>query len=375
MNYIRNNIETRIIGIQDAPFKDNKSAFMNQLSSSTRTVLVLAAFVIVIAGMRAAESIMVTFLLSGFFAIICAPPFLLMQKRGLPAWLSLIVVVIFISLFQLLLITIIGSSAKSFSSDLPMYQEKLQGITSQGVNVLAGWGIEIPRQRLMETFDPSSIFQTAMGALGSLGSVLSNSFLIILTVIFMLFESMSMPRKLQKAFGENSAQMAHIERFMETVKTYMTIKALVSLATGFMIYIGLLIIGVDYPLLWAMLAFFLNFVPNIGSIIAAVPTVLLAMIQLGPWSALFTGLLYLAANMIMGNIIEPRFLGKGLGLSTLIVFMSLVFWGWVFGPVGMFLSVPLTMLLKIAFESDDDTKWLAIMMGGDPGEEKNSSTE
>lgn len=343
---------------------------MSTFSSSTRALFVIAAFVIVVAGMRAAESIMVTFLLSGFFAIICAPPFLYLQKKGVPAWLSLIFVVVFISLIQLVLISIVGSSAKSFSQDLPLYQEKLQGITSYGINLLASWGVEIPRDRLMSTFDPSSIFQTAIGALGSLGSVLSNSFLIILTVIFMLFESLSLPHKLHRAFGENSAQMAHIERFLKTVKTYMTIKAAVSLATGAMIYAGLLIIGVDYPLLWAVLAFFLNFVPNIGSIIAAVPTVLLALIQLGPLSALATAGLYLAANMIMGNIVEPRFLGKGLGLSTLIVFLSLVFWGWVFGPVGMFLSVPLTMLLKIAFESSEETEWLAIMMGPDPGEEK-----
>ncbi|KZY91759.1 hypothetical protein A3744_20110 [Oleiphilus sp. HI0073] len=236
------------------------------------------------------------------------------------------------------------------------------------ITTLGSWGVEIPQQRLMDTFDPSSIFKTAMSALGSLGGVLSNSFLIILTVIFMLFESLSLPNKLHKAFGEESAQMRHIQRFLDTVKTYMTIKAVISLATGTMIYLGLLIIGVDYPLLWAVLAFFLNFVPNIGSIIAAVPTVLLAIIQLGPLSALFTALLYVAANMVMGNMVEPRFLGKGLGLSTLVVFLSLVFWGWVFGPVGMFLSVPLTMLLKIAFESTEETQWIAIMMGEDPVE-------
>lgn len=339
---------------------------MTGFSSSSRVLFVLAAFTIVVAGMRSAESIMVTFLLSGFFAIVCAPPFLIMQRKGLPAWLSLIFVVVFISLIQLVLLSIVTSSAKAFSNDLPMYQERIQAITSQGINLLASWGVDIPKQKLLETFDPSSIFKTAMSALGSLGTVLSNSFLIILTVIFMLFESISLPAKLHKAFGANSSQMRHIERFIDTVKKYMTIKALVSLATGALIYFGLLIIGVDYPLLWAVLAFFLNFVPNIGSIIAAVPTVLLALVQLGPLEALFTTALYVFANMVIGNVVEPRFMGKGLGLSTLVVFLSLVFWGWVFGPVGMFLSVPLTMLLKIAFESNDDTTWIAVLMGPEP---------
>ncbi|TNC80948.1 MAG: hypothetical protein C9356_11400 [Oleiphilus sp.] len=338
------------------------------ISGASRVLFVLAAFTIVVAGMRAAESLMVTFLLSGFFAIICAPPFMFMQRRGLPAWASLILVVIFICLIQLLLLTIVTTSLSDFSNDLPNYQKRLNALTGDTFNLLASWGFDIPREQLKSNFDPSAIFKLAVNALGNLGTVLSNSFLIILTVIFMLFEGASLPAKLQHAFGEDSRHMEHIERFLETVKQYMTIKTIISLATGLMIYIWLLILGVDYPLLWALLAFLFNFVPNIGSIIAAVPTVLLALIQLGPLSALLTASGYVAANMIMGNVVEPRFLGKGLGLSTLIVFLSLVFWGWVFGPVGMLLSVPLTMLLKIAFESSSDTQWLAILMGPDQPE-------
>jgi predicted PurR-regulated permease PerM len=156
---------------------------------------------------------------------------------------------------------------------------------------------------------------------------------------------------------------------MGTVKRYMSIKAMVSLITGVIVYVALKIIGVDYPLLWSLLAFLLNFVPNIGSIIAAVPPVILALVQLGSLSALMVALVYVAINMIVGNWIEPRYMGKGLGLSTLIVFMSLVFWGWILGPVGMFLSVPLTMLLKIAFETSEDTLWISILMGSDADEE------
>lgn len=340
------------------------------LSGATRVLFVLAAFIIVVAGMRAAESLMVTFLLSAFFAIICAPPFMLMQQKGLPAWASLIFVVIFICLIQLLLLTIITTSATEFSRDLPIYQERINALTGDAFNLLASWGVDIPKDKLKTYFDPSAIFTLAVSALGNLGSVLSNSFLIILTVIFMLFEGASLPAKLHRAFGENSRHMEHIERFLETVKQYMSIKTAISLATGAMIYVWLLVLGIDYPLLWALLAFLFNFVPNIGSIIAAVPTVLLALIQLGPLSALLTALGYVFANMVMGNMVEPRFMGKGLGLSTLVVFLSLVFWGWVFGPVGMLLSVPLTMLLKIAFESSEETQWLAILMGPDIDETK-----
>ena len=231
-------------------------------SSASRVLFVLAAFIIVVAGMRAAESLMVTFLLSGFFAIICTPPFIFMQRKGVPAWLSLIFVVIAVCLLQLLLMTIVTTSVSDFSNDLPGYQERINALTDSTFALLASWGLEIPQDTLKANFDPSAIFKLAVSALGNLGAVLSNSFLIILTVIFMLFEGTSLPAKLHRAFGEDSRHMEHIERFLNTVKQYMTIKALISLATGLMIYLWLLILGVDYPLLWALLAFLFNFVPK-----------------------------------------------------------------------------------------------------------------
>jgi len=318
---------------------------------------------VVVAGLRSAESLMVTFLLSGFFAIICAPPFLYMSNKGLPHWLSLILVVIFICLIQIVFISIITTSLNNFSQDLPIYQERLRAQTGELFTLLGAWGIDIPKEKLLQHFDPSTVFNMAVKTLGNLGGVLSNSFLIILTVIFMLFEGVSLPAKLHLAFGESSAHMNHIQRFLDNVKQYMTIKVMISLATGGVIYIWLRILGVEYPMLWSLIAFLFNFVPNIGSIIAAVPTTLLALIQLGPFYALLTALGYVVTNMVMGSVIEPRYMGRELGLSTLVVFLSLVFWGWVLGPVGMLLSVPLTMLLKIAFESSQETQWLAILMG------------
>jgi predicted PurR-regulated permease PerM len=125
----------------------------------------------------------------------------------------------------------------------------------------------------------------------------------------------------------------------------------------------LLILNIDYALLWGLLAFLLNFIPNIGSIIAAIPAILLSLIQFGPGIAIITSVGYLVINFVFGNVLEPRMMGKGLGLSTLIVFLSLIFWGWILGPVGMLLSVPLTMVVKIALDSSDDTRWIATLLG------------
>lgn len=160
-------------------------------------------------------------------------------------------------------------------------------------------------------------------------------------------------------------RLKQIDRFLQSVNQYMVIKTLVSLATGIIVGVGLTIIGVDYAMLWAVIAFLFNYIPNIGSIIAAIPAVLLAFIQLGPAAAGGTALLYVGANMVMGNMIEPKFMGRGLGLSTLVVFLSLIFWGWLLGSVGMLLSVPLTMVVKIALESSKSGNWLAILLSDD----------
>jgi predicted PurR-regulated permease PerM len=124
-------------------------------------------------------------------------------------------------------------------------------------------------------------------------------------------------------------------------------------------------LGVDYPVLWGVIAFMLNFVPNIGSVIAAIPAVLMALIQFGYVSAGWVALVYVVVNGVYGNLVEPKLMGRSLGLSTLVVFLSLVFWGWLLGPVGMFLSVPLTMTMKIAFEASDESRWLAVLLGSE----------
>jgi len=154
-----------------------------------------------------------------------------------------------------------------------------------------------------------------------------------------------------------------VEVFVDKLRHYMSIKTLISLFTGAFIGLSLWLIGVDYPILWAVLAFMLNFVPNIGSIIAAVPAVLLTIVQLGVPSALLVAAVYTAVNIIIGSFVEPKFMGKGLGLSTLVVFVSLVFWGWVLGPVGMLLSVPLTITVKLALDINPETRWLGHLLG------------
>jgi predicted PurR-regulated permease PerM len=323
-----------------------------------------AAFVIVVAGMQAASTLLVPFLLAAFIAIICLPALNWLTARRVPAGGAVLLIALAIMLAGLLVGAFVGTSIADFSHNLPLYQQRLKAISGDTLQWLSGIGITVSSQALMGALDPSAAMGMAGKLLSGLGNALTNTFLIMLTVIFMLIEATALPHKWAR-MAHDAPSMQGGERFVSSVSAYFSIKSWISLATGLFIAGWLAVIGVDYPLLWGLIAFLFNFVPNIGSIIAAVPAILLALVQLGGSEALLAGLGYLIANVVMGNVVEPRFMGRGVGLSTLVVFLSLVFWGWVLGPVGMLLSVPLTMIVKLGLESRPDTQWLALLLGPD----------
>jgi len=326
-------------------------------------LLIMAAFVVVVAGMRAAESILVPFLLSAFIAIISSPPLFWLKQKGVPAGIAMLLVISGIMGTGLAFVILLGSSLSDFSNNLPFYQSRLQEEEKMILTWLESTGIEISEQALLKYFNPGKAIQLFGNMLSGLGGVLTNSFMILLTVIFILFEASSFPSKLQAMTNNPNTSFASFDKFFNDVKHYMAIKTSVSLLTGIAIAIWLALLGVDYPLLWGFLAFLFNYIPAIGSIIAAVPAVLMSFVQLGINSSFLVALGYFVLNVVIGNIIEPRLMGHRLGLSTLIVFLSLLFWGWVLGPVGMLLSIPLTMMLKIALEGNEDTRSIAIFLG------------
>ena len=332
-------------------------------SKAAHFLIVAACFVVVVAGMRAASSILVPFLLAVFVAIICAPPLFWLQRKGVPNSLAVLSILVGIVAIGLLMAAFIGSSVNDFSEALPVYEKRLIEMRGAFTSWLDSLGLEIPSQVLTEYFDPGKAMKMAASTLAGLSGLLTNVFMILLTVIFILLEASGIPQKLRTAAGDSEESMGQFRSVTESVNRYLALKTVFSLATGFAIAIWLAILGVDFALLWGLVAFLLNYVPNIGSIIAAIPAILLALIQLGVVPALLTCLGFVVVNVVFGSILEPKFMGRGLGLSTLVVFLSLVFWGWILGPVGMVLSVPLTMIVKIAMESNEDTRWIAVMLG------------
>jgi AI-2 transport protein TqsA len=328
-------------------------------------ILILASFIIVVAGMRAASSILVPFFLAVFIAVICAPPLFWLQRKGVPKLLALALILVAILVVGLLFGALIGPSLNDFLISLPDYQEQLSTHIATLISWLREKGVNIPAEEVPRTLNPGWVMILAGGIFAALSSVLTHGFLILLTVVFILLEAADLPKKLRVVLKNPERSLSTIEKFSQNAKRYLVIKTLISATVGLVIWLWLLILGVDYPVLWGTLSFLLNFVPNIGAILAGLPVVLLALVQLGVGSALLTVLGFVVVHIVVGNIIEPKLTGKGLSLSTLVVFLSLVFWGWVLGPIGMILSVPMTSLVAIALESDGETRGLAFMLGSD----------
>jgi len=324
-----------------------------------------AALVIVIAGIQLARPLVVPLLISAFIAVICTPALQWLQRKGLPGWLAILIVFLAVSVVVLVVAAIMTGSIASFISNSDKYYEGIKNEKEKLISWLETLGVSVP-EKISEVFDPKVLVRFTTSVMLSLTNAFSNAFLVLLTVLFILVEAAGFPRKLMALSRGNSSLLDQATKIREAIAHYISLKTAVSLLTGVLAGILVSVLGIDFPLLWAMLAFFFNYIPNIGSILAAVPAVILALVQYGLSSALTAAAGYAAINIVIGNVVEPRVMGKGLGLSTLVVFISLVFWGWLLGPVGMLLSVPLTMIVKIVMESFEETRWLSVLLGSNP---------
>ena len=379
------------------------------LSGPSRFLITAAAFVIVVAGMRAAVEIIIPFLLAVFLAIICTPALFWLKNRGISTAFAIIIVSLVIITAGLMVGTILTTSIADFTNDLPQYTNQLNNrirdmevkwnqwleekrekfhrddtdsvnitppsvpsIEAPATNSIISENTENSQQTppaqekqplsLSQLLDAQAGIKLMRDLLAQLGNILTKGFLVYLTTIFILLEASILPGKIKAAMKNNVDTFDNLSGIANDVKRYLAMKTAISLVTGVLVMVWLTILGVKYPIVWGLIAFLLNFVPSIGSIIAAIPACILAFLQLGTGTAALAALGYLVVNIVLGNLIEPRLMGQRLGLSTLVVFLSLVFWGWVLGPIGMLLSVPLTMTVKIVLQSHPDTSKLAILL-------------
>ncbi|XKE46474.1 AI-2E family transporter [Halomonas organivorans] len=336
-----------------------------QSSIPLNLTLALAALVVIVAGMRAGSSLLVPLLLSLFIAVVCTAPVHWLHRLGLSlrlsVWLTLIVIGGLLSLLGLLLVNSFGT----FIDALPGIEQKLYQYYLGILDRLAALGLAIDTERLAELLDAEQLGGWIPALIGQVGNLMMQSVVVALLVMFLLFETLNFRDKVSRALANPAPSLRRFSEFSLTLKRYLAVKTLISLATGALIWLACKLVGVEFPLLWAVLAFALNYIPNIGSAIAALPPVLLLLVSPdgGLVKAVVLSGAYLGVNFVLGNLVEPRVMGRALGLSTFVAFLSLVVWGWIFGAVGMLLSVVLTMTLKIALDSHPQTRWIAHLLG------------
>lgn len=329
----------------------------------SRAMIVFAAFVLVALGMNAAAEIIVPFLAAIFVAVVTLPLTGLLVKAGLPRWVAATIVFVAVVLVTIGTAVAVITAATSFATELPLYEDLLRAKIGEWVNWAQEHGIKVTTAQVDDFLDPARLFPFVQAVLASMITLVKSTFFVLLTFVFILLEAAGIPGKMKAISRDPDGDLSRWTAMLWDLQVYLGVKTCTSLTTGVIAGLGCWMLGVPYPVIFGVIAFVLNYVPALGSIIAAIPAIVLALLLNGVGNAALVALLYLAINVGIGSLLEPQIMGRRMGLSPLVVFLSLVFWGFILGPVGMFLSVPLTMIVKILLEGTEDLQWLGILLG------------
>lgn len=327
-----------------------------------KIVIMLGMLMIILSGIRFAADIIVPFILALFIAVILNPLVQRLVRLRVPRVLAITMLISVIIMAMVLLIAYLGTSLNELARTLPQYRSSLVIPLKQLEPWLQRAGIEVSVEELLKYIDPNAAMSLVTGLLAHLSSAMTSIFLLMLTVVFMLIEVPQLPAKLQQMMSRPAEGMSAIQRALDSVSHYLVLKTAISIVTGLVAWGMLAALDVRFAFVWGLLAFALNYIPNIGSVLAAIPPIAQVLVFSGLYDALLVLAGYLVINLVFGNIIEPRMMGRGLGLSTLVVFLSLIFWGWLLGPVGMLLSVPLTIIVKIGLEQTAGGQSIAVLL-------------
>jgi AI-2 transport protein TqsA len=306
---------------------------------------------------------MVPIALALFLTVLSLPLLLSLQRSRIPTPLAVFFTILVNMAVVAIVALIVSQSVNEFRAALPRYVDQFQVMVLQFQAWLVERRVPVGEAVITDFVNAEYVINLVSGTLRGIAWTLSNAFLILIIMIFMLAETTAFPAKLRAVMGRSDADLSRFAKITREVQQYLGIKTVISLITGVLVGSWTWLLGLDFPLFWGLLAFLFNYIPSVGSILASGPPILLGLIQYGPGTALLVGLGYLVVNVTFGNLIEPNLMGRRLGLSPLVVILSLVFWGWVWGPLGMLLSVPMTMIVKIMLENTADMRWIAVLLG------------
>lgn len=321
------------------------------MQSLSRWLVNLAALVIIIFGLKQAAPVVTQVLVVLFLAIVISPLYYIFSRWRFPSWLSLTVIIASMSLLCLYGTTVVFSGAVlEFTKNLPAYHAQFLLTMGELKDWLIQQDVDVPELFFADIthIDATQVAAVVKQAGGIVGSFFKSTILILIILSFVLCELPSLPDNVQNQRWMTPSLWNRLIRIVLDVRHYMGIKTIISLLTGILVYFGLLLMGIDSPLLLGVFAFVLNYVPMIGSIIAAVPAVLIGVMQYDTLKGVYVALFYIVVNLFLGNVLEPRLMGYGFGVSPVLVLFSVVFWGWVLGPLGMLLAVPITMAVRSA---------------------------
>ena len=343
-------------------------------SSLPAKILVYSTFVVILTvGMREIAPILTTILFSVFAALIFTPHIRWFKRKGIPGGLSVFLVILLFAFIVAVLGVVVAGAAIQFENQIPIYQTRLM----EFIDILTRY---IPSQGELSA---NSILRGIASTVISLMSSIIQGFLnagttagiIILTTAFLLIDASNAPEKMNSKFETQSKLQMSMSKFDKNLVGFLVIKAETNFITAVGITIVLLIGGIDFATLWGVLIFLLSYIPYIGLVLASIPPIMLALFKYGPVGALAVIVVIAIVDMLAENVVFPALAGKGLKLSPGILFLSLIYWNYVLGTAGVLLSIPLTVILKIVFESFDETRWLARLMGPTEDIEENKKTE
>jgi AI-2 transport protein TqsA len=301
-------------------------------------------------------------------ALLFSPIYAWLRRHRIPTPLALVIMLVGLTLLFLAIAGILGVSIARFSGDIASYTSKLNHQLDNIQNLTKSLGVS--KADLQKALSPSALTGAIGAVLGGVADFLSNLFLILIIVLFLLAEGPDMMNRLRASAGEDHPQVARLTIFGRSVIRQLGLRAIVNLFTGAGVTVLLLVLRADFPLMWGILAFFLSFIPWIGLPLAVAPAVVLALAEHGVTSALLVIAGVTVINILAENAVSPMLMGRGLSISPTVLFIGFIFWAWLLGGPGAFLAAPLTIFLVLMLDTFPETRWLASVMGmGGPDSE------
>ncbi len=343
-----------------------------------KSVVMFASISVGLLAMRAANEVLSPVFLALVLTLTLTPLLYWFTKKGAPSWLALILTIALAVLLILGIVWLVGLSVQDFGEKLPAYEQRFEEMEQSLGSTLTNLGVDVDNLASDQLVAPEKLLGLAAEFAGGLVSGLSNWGLILMTSVFFLVEATIMPRKVQSVAEDSDPDVQRGLRFTQNVRQYMTINAGVGLLAAVLNVILLAIMGVDFALLWGLLSFFMSYVPNIGFLFSVIPPALMALLQFGVTEMLIVIVAYIIINTLVDTVIKPRFIEEGLNISVGMSFLSLIIWGWVLGPIGAILAVPMAMIVQAILDSREETRWLSYMMGSgsepfDPQENRDQN--